>query len=79
MSLLAGFVCGLEHVLQFQGGGLVGFATADLVQAFLLIPTVWDVLIFGEFANAGELVAFHLSAMCAAYIIAIGLLASSIS
>jgi glucose uptake protein GlcU len=79
MSLLAGFVCGLGNVLQFQSGSLVGFATADLVQAFPLISTVWDMLIFGEFSNAGKLVVFYLSAMYAAYISAIGLLASSIS
>jgi glucose uptake protein GlcU len=79
MSLLAGFVCGLGNLFQFQGGSLVGFATADLVQAFPLISTVWDVLIFGEFSNAGNLVVFYLSAMYAAYISGIGLLAWSIS
>jgi hypothetical protein len=79
MSLLAGFVCGLGNVLQFQGGSLVGFATADLVQAFPLISTIWDVLVFGEFSSAGKLVLFYLSAMYVAYISAIGLLACSIS
>ncbi|CAB9529275.1 Ureide permease [Seminavis robusta] len=49
MALLAGLVCAIGNVLQFQGGQLVGYATADLVQAYPLVSTVWDVLWFGEF------------------------------
>lgn len=51
VALLAGIVCAAGNVLQFHGGQLVGFATADLVQAYPLISTLWDILWFGEFAH----------------------------
>jgi Ureide permease len=51
MALAAGLVCAIGNVLQFQGGQLVGYATADLVQAYPLVSTVWDVLWFGEFRS----------------------------
>ena len=51
VALLAGIVCAAGNVLQFHGGQLVGYATADLVQAYPLISTLWDILWFGEFAH----------------------------
>eukprot|EP00977_Amphora_coffeiformis_P019186 scaffold7007_cov146-Amphora_coffeaeformis.AAC.6 len=51
VALLAGLVCATGNVLQFHGGQLVGYATADLVQAYPLVSTVWDILWFGEFVN----------------------------
>lgn len=51
VALLAGVVCAAGNVLQFHGGQLVGYATADLVQAYPLVSTVWDILWFGEFAH----------------------------
>jgi hypothetical protein len=49
LGILAGFVCGVANLLQFQGGRIVGFATADIVQAYPIISTIWDVLLFGEY------------------------------
>ena len=49
LALSAGLVCAVGNVLQFQGGQLVGYATADLVQAYPLVSTLWDVVWFGEF------------------------------
>ena len=51
VALLAGIVCAAGNVLQFHGGQLVGYATADLVQAYPLVSTLWDILWFGEFAH----------------------------
>ena len=51
VAVLAGFVCAMGNVLQFHGGQLVGYATADLVQAYPLVSTFWDILWFGEFAS----------------------------
>jgi glucose uptake protein GlcU len=51
LAILTGIVCALGNVLQFMGGELVGYATADLVQAFPIISTIWDVYLFGEFPN----------------------------
>mmetsp|Transcript_38275 Transcript_38275/g.93048 ORF Transcript_38275/g.93048 Transcript_38275/m.93048 type:complete len:686 (+) Transcript_38275:90-2147(+) len=51
MGMWAGFVCGMANLLQFQGGRLVGFATADLVQAYPIVSTLWDILLFGEFRS----------------------------
>eukprot|EP00977_Amphora_coffeiformis_P006526 scaffold1400_cov175-Amphora_coffeaeformis.AAC.17 len=50
VALLAGLVCAAGNILQFHGGQLVGYATADLVQAYPLVSTLWDILWFGEFA-----------------------------
>jgi Ureide permease len=48
-GMLAGFLCGMANALQFQGGRVVGFATADLVQAYPLVSTLWDIFLFGEY------------------------------
>jgi len=48
-GMLAGFLCGMANALQFQGGRVVGFATADLVQAYPLVSTLWDMFLFGEY------------------------------
>jgi hypothetical protein len=45
----AGILCGIANFLQFRGGMLIGFATADLVQAYPLISTLWDFFLFGEY------------------------------
>ena len=58
---------------------MVGFATADLVQAFPLVSTVWDVLLFGEFHSAGVAVVVSLVGMYGTYITAIGFLMASVS
>lgn len=78
LAWLGGIVCALGNVLQFQGGKLAGFATADLVQAFPLVATVWDVVLFGEFQHATFLVLMILVAMYVSYMLGIVLLACSI-
>lgn len=77
-ALVGGFVCALGNVLQFQGGKLAGFATADLVQAFPLVATVWDVVVFGEFRHATHNVIVLLALMYCAYLLGVVLLACSI-
>jgi hypothetical protein len=78
MALLAGLVCALGNLLQFQGGKLAGFAAADMVQAYPLVATVWDVVLFGEFFHAAKQVLAILSLMYVTYLLGIVLLASSI-
>lgn len=77
MAITAGLVCALGNVLQFHGGQLVGYATADLVQAYPLVSTVWDVLLFGEFQNLKCRSATLLMAMFLAYFAGVVLLAES--
>lgn len=50
-GVAAGMLCGMGNLLQFRGGRLVGFATADLVQAYPLVSTLWDVYWFGEYTS----------------------------
>jgi hypothetical protein len=78
VALLAGLVCAMGNLLQFQGGKLAGFATADMVQAFPLVATVWDVVVFGEFRHATKQVLTALILMYVTYLLGIVLLASSI-
>jgi hypothetical protein len=62
LGILAGCLCGMANMLQFQGGRLIGFATADLVQAFPIVSTVWDIFLFGEYCttnNDGQSVGNH--------------------
>lgn len=80
VALLAGLVCAAGNVLQFHGGQLVGYATADLVQAYPLVSTLWDILWFGEFAHVKwccSRLSLLLVAMYAAYMGGIVLLAMS--
>ena len=80
VALLAGLVCAAGNVLQFHGGQLVGYATADLVQAYPLVSTLWDILWFGEFAHVQwccSRLSLLLVAMYAAYMGGIVLLAMS--
>lgn len=44
----------MANLLQFQGGRMVGFATADLVQAYPLVSTIWDIWLFGEYRSADK-------------------------
>ena len=66
-------------MLQFQGGSLAGFAAADMVQAFPLVATLWDIFLFDEFASATWNVLSSLAAMYATYMGGIYLLAGSIA
>ena len=77
LAILAGLTCGLANVLQFQGGKMVGFATADLVQAYPLVSTVWDVFLFGEFSRPGWTVILYIISMYTMYLTGIGLMISS--
>jgi glucose uptake protein GlcU len=80
LALLAGLVCATGNVLQFHGGQLVGYATADLVQAYPLVSTLLDMSWFGEFQSVKwckSRLAFLLVAMYVAYLSGIGLLAMS--
>jgi hypothetical protein len=79
IAFAAGIVCSLGNILQFQGGSMVGFATSDLVQAFPLVSTLWDVVLFEEFSRPSSTVCVTLIAMYINYIVAIALLALSIS
>lgn len=77
LAIFAGLLCGSANLLQFQGGSLVGFATADLVQAFPLVSTLWDIFLFGEFRSAGGTVIFYIVAMYSMYTCGIAFLISS--
>jgi hypothetical protein len=48
-GVYAGLLCSLANMLQFQGGRLIGFATGDLVQAYPIVSTLWDIYLFGEY------------------------------
>lgn len=77
LAYIAGIVCGLGNILQFLGGKRVGYATADLVQAYPIVSTVWDVVLFGEFRSIYCRLFFLLFGMYASYLTGIGLLAAS--
>jgi hypothetical protein len=87
-AVAAGCLCALGNVLQFQGGKWAGFATSDLVQAFPLVATLWDIWLFGEFRREAAtptkpqstcwIVHILLMGMYFAYMGGIVLLASSI-
>jgi hypothetical protein len=79
LAIVAGSVCALGNLLQFQGGKLAGFAAADLVQAFPLVATMWGVWLFGEFRKARPKVIMTLIVMFISYISGIFLMAASIS
>ena len=79
LAFIAGLMCGLANVLQFQGGSIVGFATADLVQAYPLVSTVWDVMLFGEFSRPGCTITAYIISMYVMYLAGIGLMISSAS
>ena len=79
LAVMAGALCGVGNLLQFQGGALAGFAAADMVQAFPLVATVWDLIVFGEFRQCSSTVLLNLTSMYAAYLLGISFLASSIS
>ena len=74
----AGAVCAIGNASQFAGGAWAGFATADLVQAFPLIGTLWGVFLFGDFRGASRRVLGLLVAMLTAYLAAVVLLALSV-
>ena len=78
LAFYAGALCAFANVLQFQGGKLAGFAAADMVQAFPLVATLWDVCLFGEFRNCEARVIVLLCCMYLAYLGGIALLACSI-
>jgi len=79
LAIIAGLICALGNILQFQGGQMCGYATADLVQAFPLVSTVWDMFLFGEFRSVKcySGLAMLLIAMYVAYLSGIVLVASS--
>jgi glucose uptake protein GlcU len=79
LALTAGALCGVGNALQFQGGALAGFAAADMVQAFPLVATLLDVLVFGEFRSASRRILAILAAMYISYLSGMICLASSIS
>jgi drug/metabolite transporter (DMT)-like permease len=68
----------MGNSLQFQGDKLAGFAAADMVQAYPLVTTVWDVILFGEFRHATKQVLIALILVYVTYLLGIVLLASSI-
>jgi hypothetical protein len=79
LAFAAGVICALGNILQFQGGQLVGWATSDLVQAYPLVSTLWDVLLFGEFRRVRVCsnLAMLLAGMYVAYLAGIVLVAKS--
>ena len=79
LALAAGSVCAAGNLLQFKGGQELGYATADLVQAYPLISTVWDVFVFGEFrlVRIPSRLFLLLVGMYVAYLSGIFLLAAS--
>ena len=77
LAICAGMICGVANLLQFKGGSMVGFATADLVQAYPLVSTCWDVFLFGEFAKAGLSIRINIVAMYVMYMCGIFLIIAS--
>jgi len=78
-ALMAGILCSTGNILQFKGGSIVGFAASDLVQAYPIIATLWDILIFAEFQNHLHLsVLICLSVMYITYLTGIVFITSSI-
>jgi hypothetical protein len=79
LAFAAGTICALGNVLQFKGGQLVGYATSDMVQAYPLVSTLWDVYLFGEFRNVNlrSKVVWLLIGMNTAYLSGVFLLAGS--
>lgn len=79
LAFSAGVICAMGNVLQFKGGQLVGYSTADMVQAYPIVSILWDVFVFGEFHDV-ELrskVAWLLIGMQTAYLSGVVLLACS--
>ena len=74
----AGAVCAIGNASQFAGGALAGFATADLVQAFPLVGTLWGVFLFGDFRGASRRVIALLVGVYTSYLVAVVLLALSV-
>jgi glucose uptake protein GlcU len=79
LAFTAGTICAVGNILQFQGGQLVGYAAADLVQAFPVVSTLWDVFLFHEFLHleGDSYMICLLLSMYASYLSGIGLLAGS--
>jgi hypothetical protein len=79
LAFTAGAVCALGNVLQFKGGQRVGYATSDIVQAYPLVSSLWDVYLFGEFRNVKlqSKVFWLLIGMHTAYLSGVFLLAGS--
>lgn len=78
LALLSGVVCAIGNAAQFVGGDMAGFASADLVQAFPIVGTVWGVACLGEFRKASSRVYVLLAAMYGAFLSAVALLAWSV-
>lgn len=78
LACAAGVICAAGNATQFVGGASAGFATADLVQAFPLVGTVWGIACFGEFKGASRRVVGLLVAMYATYAAAVALLMGSV-
>jgi len=47
-AALAGMVFAFGIVLQFQGGKILGYATAELVQAWPMVYSLWTILLFPD-------------------------------
>lgn len=79
LAFSAGVICAMGNVLQFKGGQLVGYSTSDMVQAYPVVSTLWDVFVFGEFHDVKfrSRVAWLLIGMHAAYLSGVLLLAGS--
>lgn len=79
LAFSAGVICAMGNILQFKGGQLVGYSTADMVQAYPVVSTIWDVFVFGEFhdVNLRSRIAWLLMGMHAAYLSGILLFAGS--
>ena len=79
VAFMAGLVCAVGNALQFQAGKMVGYAAADLVQAYPLVSTLWDVFLFQEFGRVDlcSRLGVILLAMYTAYLAGIALLAGS--
>jgi hypothetical protein len=78
-ALTAGILCAFRNWLQFQGGYLTGFAAADMVQAFLLLPILWDYFLFNEFQQTTLNVSVALVIIYLSYLFGISMLSLSIS
>lgn len=77
LALCAGGLCALGNGAQFLGGSMAGFATADIVQAFPLVGTLWGYALLGEFRGAARSTRMLLFAMYVVYAIGVVLLAYS--
>ncbi|EIE22246.1 fatty acid elongase 3-ketoacyl-CoA synthase 1 [Coccomyxa subellipsoidea C-169] len=77
VSVAAGLACGVGMACQFLGGLAGGYRVAEVVKMYPLLTVAWGLLLFTEFRGSGKRAAYLLGAMCATYVLGVGLLAAA--